>query len=209
MLLYKITNIINNKCYIGFTSRTVEDRFNDHIKNAKYNHKLGQALYSAMRKYSPENFIIEQIYEGDDALEMENEFIQKYNAEYNMAPGGSKPPSQKGNRWNHSEETKARMRKPKPPFTEEHKANISKALKGKKQDPEFVKYRTSCVKNRSRPFGKTYRAKSYIVTHPDGREESVYNIAQFAREHNLSRPSICNVCKGKRAHTKGYKFRYE
>ena len=93
-------------------------------------------------------------------------------------------------------------------FSDEHKANISKALTGKKQDPEFVKYRTSCIKNKYRPFGKTHRAKSYIVIHPNGVEEEVYNIAQFAREHNLNKSSICSVCKGKREHTKGYKFRY-
>jgi hypothetical protein len=93
-------------------------------------------------------------------------------------------------------------------FSDEHRENISKALKGKKQDPEFAKYRISCIKNKYRPISKTHRAKSYIVIHPNGVEEEVYNIAQFAREHNLNKSSICAVCKGKREHTKGYKFRY-
>ena len=31
--IYKITNKINNKIYIGFTQKTIEDRWCSHIKN--------------------------------------------------------------------------------------------------------------------------------------------------------------------------------
>ena len=30
MYVYKITNILNNKVYIGITSRTIEERFKEH-----------------------------------------------------------------------------------------------------------------------------------------------------------------------------------
>ena len=208
MFLYKITNILNDKCYIGFTSLSVEKRFITHIKNSKYK-RNSQKLYNAMRKYGVENFIVEQIYQGDDALQREDEFIKKYKAEYNMTEGGNKPPSQKGNTWQLSEETKIKLRKPKPPRTSEHTEKIASQLRGRKQPEHLVKKRTEANTNPHRPYGNTNRAKSYIVTHPNGVEEIIFNIAEFARKHNLSRSSICHVCKGKREHTKGFRFRYQ
>jgi group I intron endonuclease len=208
MFLYKITNTTNNKCYVGFTSMTIEKRYKEHIRCSKYADK-NQKLYNAIRKYGPENFIVEQIYQGDDALQREDEFIKKYDAEYNMTEGGNKPPSQKGNSWKMSEEAKNKLRKPKPPRTSEHAEKIASQLRGRKQPEHLVRKRAAANTNPHKPFGNTNRAKSYIVTHSDGKEEVIFNIAEFARKYNLSRSSICNVCKGKREHTKGFKFRYQ
>lgn len=208
MFLYKITNTVNNKCYVGFTSATIEKRYKEHIRCSKYANK-NQKIYNAIRKYGPENFIVEQIYQGVDAIQRENEFIKKYNAEYNMIEGGNKPPSQKGNTWKMSEETKEKLRKPKPPRTPEHTEKIASQLRGRKQPHNLVRKRVEANTNPHKPFGNTNRAKNYVVIHPDGKEEVVFNIAEFARKYNLSRPSICHVCKGKREHTKGFKFKYQ
>jgi group I intron endonuclease len=208
MFLYKITNTVNHKCYIGFTSLSVEQRFKKHIENSKYK-RNSQKIYNAMRKYGVENFIAEQIYEGDDALEREDEFIKRYKAEYNMSEGGNKPPSQKGNTWKMSEEAKNKLRKPKPPRTPEHTEKIASQLRGRKQSEDLIKKRVEANVNPHKPYGNTNRAKNYIVIHPNGMEEVIFNIAEFARKYNLSRSSICNVCKGKRQHTKGFKFRYQ
>ena len=208
MFLYKITNTINNKCYVGFTSLSVEERFETHIKNSKYK-RNDQKIYNAIRKYGVENFIVEQIYQGDDALKQEDEFIKKYKAEYNMTEGGNKPPSQKGNRWNMSEEAKEKLRKPKPPRTPEHTERIASKHRGRKQSEEWIRNRVASNTNPHRPYGNVKRAKSYIVTHPDGTEEVIFNSAEFARKYNLSKTSICHVAQGKREHTKGFKFRYQ
>jgi group I intron endonuclease len=207
MFLYKITNTVNNKCYIGFTSLSVEQRFRTHIKNSKYK-RNNQKLYNAIRKYGVDKFIVEQIYQGIDALQKEDEFIKKYKAEYNMTEGGNNPPLQTGNKWNMTEEAKAKLRKPKPPRTPEHAEKIASQLRGRKLSKEHIQ---KIIENRTpnRPFGNTNRAKSYVVTYPNGLEEVIFNISEFARKHNLSRPSICMVCKGKREHTKGFKFRYQ
>ena len=55
--IYKITNLINNKLYIGQTKKTIEERFKAHIKVARQ-HK-NRYLYDAMNKYGYENFKIE------------------------------------------------------------------------------------------------------------------------------------------------------
>lgn len=43
--IYKITNLINNKVYIGKTERTVNERWKDHVKNAKTDKYQNIILY--------------------------------------------------------------------------------------------------------------------------------------------------------------------
>lgn len=56
--IYKITNKINGKVYIGQTRRTIEFRWKQHVKDSK---KLDYSLYRSMRKYGVDNFIISQL----------------------------------------------------------------------------------------------------------------------------------------------------
>ena len=66
--IYKITNLINNKIYIGKTKKDIETRFKEHLQNAindcQYN------LSKAIRKYGIDNFNIEMIdtAESDEEL---------------------------------------------------------------------------------------------------------------------------------------------
>ena len=61
--IYKITNLINNKIYIGKTNRTIEERFKEHCNEYKKERSEKRPLYNAMNKYGIENFKIEQIEE--------------------------------------------------------------------------------------------------------------------------------------------------
>lgn len=93
--IYKITNILNHKVYIGQTCHSsIIERLNEHIENAKNdkNYKLSKAI----RKYGAENFIIEEIDTSNDKLninEKEQYWINYYNSTdrklgYNMTIGG-------------------------------------------------------------------------------------------------------------------------
>ena len=55
-----MTNIQNNKVYIGQTIRPIQDRFHRHINDA-LNNILDTHFARAIRKYGKDNFIIEQI----------------------------------------------------------------------------------------------------------------------------------------------------
>ena len=57
MLIYKITNKINNKCYIGQTIKTAEERWEEHKRHAFGTHQndINKTLYQAIRKYGLEN----------------------------------------------------------------------------------------------------------------------------------------------------------
>ena len=59
--IYKITNKINNKVYIGKTLGTIENRWKSHIRDSKRTHCEKRPLYSAFEKYGVENFIIEEV----------------------------------------------------------------------------------------------------------------------------------------------------
>lgn len=72
MQVYKITNIQNNKVYIGQTIRGIQERFARHIKDAMSN-RLDTHFARAIRKYGPENFIIEEI----DTAETQEELNKK------------------------------------------------------------------------------------------------------------------------------------
>lgn len=90
--IYKITNLINNKIYIGQTKQHYLDRWTQHKSHARTNssnHKLAKAI----RKYGEENFFVEVVekcsYEELD--EKEIYWIKYYNSikeGYNIQPGG-------------------------------------------------------------------------------------------------------------------------
>ena len=89
--IYKITNTINGKVYIGQTRRTLAVRWNQHKTCSR---TYGFPLYAAMRKYGVENFICECLQECTaeelDALEIYwmNHF-NAYEKGYNAKAGGS------------------------------------------------------------------------------------------------------------------------
>lgn len=93
--IYCITNVINNKRYVGKTTLTLEKRFKEHCRDSlreKYNKR---PLYDAMNKYGIENFIIEELEHVDDvSLLNEKECywiqeLQTYGSNgYNATKGG-------------------------------------------------------------------------------------------------------------------------
>ena len=92
MFVYKITNIINGKCYIGQTRKSVEARFREHVNEANRGARF--YLQSAIRKYGPENFRVETIATAnniDELNQLEEYYIRKFNTVetgYNLSYGG-------------------------------------------------------------------------------------------------------------------------
>ena len=60
--IYKITNLITKKVYIGQTRQNYTRRFNAH-KQAARKGSYYSKLHAAMREYGENNFIIEKIEE--------------------------------------------------------------------------------------------------------------------------------------------------
>lgn len=93
--IYKITNLINNKIYIGKTNDS-NRRWKDHQRLAFTinNKEYGKTLYKAMRKYGLENFqfdMIEELFDYNIAGEREKYWIKYYDSwqnGYNENQGG-------------------------------------------------------------------------------------------------------------------------
>ena len=107
--LYRIHNSINTKNYIGITSRTIEERFREHLASARGGSPY--RIHAAIRKYGAENFNIEALFQSTDAdymlFEAEPSFIKTYNSfenGYNATAGGVGVPGLR-----HSDETRAKM----------------------------------------------------------------------------------------------------
>lgn len=90
--IYLITCIINNKKYVGFTSKTLDFRMKVHIQKSE---KVDVALYRAARKYGWNNFKWSVLYQSLDGKHcknvMEPHFIREYDSiknGYNMTSGG-------------------------------------------------------------------------------------------------------------------------
>ena len=69
-LIYKITNVINSKCYVGQTINSIKERFQRHISDSK-NPERSFYLHRAIHKYGAENFTIEPIFECVSQEEMD------------------------------------------------------------------------------------------------------------------------------------------
>lgn len=94
-IIYKITNLINNKIYIGQTKRDINTRFQEHIRDSQ-NPSKNIPLHQAIKKYGKENFKIEIIEDNinDEFLnEKEKKYIQIFHSlshenGYNVTDGG-------------------------------------------------------------------------------------------------------------------------
>lgn len=93
-IIYKITCKVNEKVYIGFTSKSAKTRFNQHMRDATRNDDL-RKFYCAIRKYGTSNFTYEVLEKSDDFEYAYNTLEQKYidlydsiKNGYNTAQGG-------------------------------------------------------------------------------------------------------------------------
>ena len=68
--VYKITNIITNKFYIG-SSNNIQDRLKRHFRELKNNRHPNKHLQASYNKYGKENFITNILEECEDIISKE------------------------------------------------------------------------------------------------------------------------------------------
>jgi group I intron endonuclease len=97
--IYKITNLTNNKTYIGWTSRSPFARFKEHQKQYNPKSQERSIISYAIEKYGLSNFTFDVIYQSKDyehSRLIETDFIQQNNSlvedlggwGYNIDKGG-------------------------------------------------------------------------------------------------------------------------
>jgi group I intron endonuclease len=180
MLIYKITNKINSKVYIGQTTKTLRERKNLYYNEYKWS-KNPRVIIQAMRKYSFENFDFEIVEDNIQSKELLDERERYYILEvyhslvkdsgYNVEQGGN-------GKGKHTEETKKK---------------ISDAQKGQL----------------NHMYGKTGSLNVTSKKVIDLTTGKFYGSAcEAAKELNLSFSHVCAVARGERGSTGSKVFRY-
>lgn len=161
MLIYRIVNKINGKIYIGQTTRSIEERWNNHCNNKE----SVSAIAAAIKKYGRDSFKIEELAKADsqDQLDMlENTYIELNKSlapdGYNLKTGGS-------NGVLYSDKSKKKMSESKlgSLVPDEVREKMSKAHKKRwdNDDGTLAKHRSEMVKKAwSDP---NYRAKIHTA----------------------------------------------
>jgi group I intron endonuclease len=133
--VYKVTNAVNNKIYIGITSKTVKARITQHISKSKHGSKL--AFHSAISKYGIESFTVTTMHYDlteSEAINLEIDYIKKFNSfgdcGYNMTIGGD---GTVGHKCPELVKISTSKRFKGVPLTKEHRLKISMANKGVKK----------------------------------------------------------------------------
>lgn len=184
--IYKITNILNGKVYIGATKRDLSKRKEDHLKSydnknlRSYNYKI----YKAMRKFGIENFKFETIETCNDELlgGRERYYIKLYDSKnngYNEAIGGEGKPL-----WTDKQIEACKilyennwLLKDISDLFNSNPKTVGQKLK--------EKYNIDTKKNSIVSFGKEIYArneKNEIINF-----DSITNAAKFAMENNLTK----------------------
>lgn len=212
--IYKITNKINGKIYIGKTLKTIEGRWKDHLKDYKRPRFERRPLYSAMKKYGVENFSIEEVEECSSEILSEREiywidFYDSFRSGYNATKGGDG----------------------KPFIDEQEILKLWKDGKSLKDIAEVIGHSraqtSQLLRNNGilsediikRGHNKYYKsvkmidinANQVLAIFPSTREAARYLIKELklspSNEGGIS-SHISEVCRGKRKTCQGYKWQY-
>lgn len=185
--IYKITNQLNNKCYIGQTT-DYKRRFQEH-KNLGYGVEENKLLYYAIKKYGIENFSFEVIEDKTSKYnEREKYWIQYYDSfenGYNMTEGGEEPPLNIG------------INNPFATHTEEEIEKIKQLLRDTKIQYKDIAtmfdYDSSTIERIN--YGKLWRndSEAYPIRKESSREyqkERALNIINDLLYTNLTQKKI-------------------
>lgn len=169
MIIYKATNRINGKCYIGQTINSLKLRKRQHINNALNGNSDNNYLHNAIKKYGVDNFIWDIIHNDILTMDFLNQleifyigYYDTYNNGYNLTFGGG------GNLgYKPTQKTKDRIKKSLLGFKHSVQArqNMSKAAKGMsdRKHSEKSKKKMSESKKGMYKLGKHPRARSVVV----------------------------------------------
>ena len=193
MRIYKITNRINGKVYIGQTTRSIAIRWKQHCTPSKHCCRL---IYRAIQKYGKENFTVEQIdhaHSRDELNSKEQYWIQFYDSMnrekgYNLTSGGDHPVF--------SDETKVKISRALigKVVSEETRAKLSKAHKGKVLSEETCKKLRELSKGRKHSEDTKAKIRCLLNGHIVSYETRV-KMSNIRKGSKQSKETIAKRCE--------------
>lgn len=228
--IYKITNLIDGKIYIGQTIRDIETRWKQHISDAKRDDFY---LYRAIRKYGVSSFKIECICIIscaeknilDDLLDKsEICYIELYDSNnricgYNITSGGQNAPTNvrpidqctvDGELINEWDSIASASRYYGIPYRSIFNCVNGKTLScrgciWRYHGESYNKYRTNKLDNSG-----WFKYKKVVCLDDCSQVVAIYDSISIAADAvGLKNPyNITLVCSGKRKHAAGYKWMY-
>lgn len=227
MVVYLVTNRVNDKQYVGQTIRPLQDRWRDHcrVKDDNYFHR-------AIRKYGAENFTVEIIDTAETLEELDRKemyWISKLGTlcphGYNIMAGGSV--AMRGLRGMYNPKSKLIYQfrldgsmvngywgaSDAERLTGIGRTIISRSLKSKKPSlaggylwvfaTEFTP--DGVADKVDRYIGKRWKWKPVLCVETG---EIFQNMTEAAKKYNTYPNSISSCCSGKLKTTGGYHWKY-
>lgn len=186
--IYLISNIINDKVYIGQT-HNIDKRMYEHKRDNK------SIISKAINKYGWQKFNLHIICEcktKEESNDMEIYYINKFNSlspyGYNISPGGTG-----GGVYDMSGRNN-------PMY------GVAPWNKGKKLSGVIIQ---NMIEGHRYISGeKSPNAKPIILIHPNGKEEKFGCVIDASRKYNLDHSTLSKIAKEKVKHCKGFKCKY-
>lgn len=217
-IVYKITNKINNKIYIGQTTKSLQERWYRHCYEAlskKSKTKLGRAI----RKYGEHSFSLEIVESTSNLNKREKFWIDYYGSNtskgYNIKVGGEGGPHAKSTKNKITRANRNRV------WTDEMRNNMSKAMKKWHKKRGFVPISNQhkqkiTLANIGRPMSlktkEIFEARNKKISKPiiciDTKKE-YESIMSACRDLNLNDGHLRMHLKGKYSHVKGFHFKFK
>lgn len=208
MIIYKVTNKVNGKIYIGQTKSSLEKRKQAHFQAAKEykkKEKTQTKFYNAINKYEKENFIWEKIDKAENinCANKKEEFwikyFDSYKAGYNTLKGGSNRELPEGVKKVISEKAKNRYK------TE--KGKIIRKIISENQKKR-IKNKENIVCGR---FGKEHMHHKKIKQYDTNGNflNNFFGSFEAERKTKVNQSDIIKSCKMKTIASGGFFWIYE
>lgn len=215
MIIYKTTNLINGKIYIGKTTR-----------KSQFYYGSGIVIEQAIKKYGKKNFqreVLEECDTFEKLNEREKYWILQFNScdsniGYNRSFGGdgfsgmtpeTKEKLKNRKRRKLSELTKEKISKSNKdkPKSEEHKKSLSVAWEKRKIEKPFTQQTLDKMSNSM--IGKNV-GKYIKVYEFRGPDEVIYKtdkgFAKFGRSHHIHLNNLRELIRGEREEYHGWTY---
>lgn len=202
--IYKITNLIDNKVYIGLTTRTVEARWKEHCRHGS------QQIDDAIQLYGIENFQIETLEECDESIldDREKYWIDYYDSfknGYNNTYGG------RGNNFIMTDKSDVVLQLWEDGLT------INKIIEKTSLNVETVRSylnKNGITKEQIRERANYYiglsKSRPVLQYDLDGNFIKEWNTAvEAANTLNLNSKYITSTCRGHQKTYSGMKWKYK